>query len=173
MKNTVLGLIALLALVACGSDAAPAPAPAAKGLAESHWMATVTGTPRGVIDVIKNAADGESVLVDGRVGGTADIFVPGRATFLIADLALKDCYDMADECKQPWDYCCEDPAALQKGTLAVEFHDAAKVRACDVRGFHNLDHGRDVSVQGVIKRSASGSIVLVASAVNVRPGHAK
>ncbi|MSR75489.1 MAG: hypothetical protein EXS14_08490 [Planctomycetes bacterium] len=172
--KSLLSLACVLSLFffsACGDKATPARV--ASGLPESNWLSDISGTPRSVREVISNAKDGQTVLVTGRVGGTAEIFVPGRATFLIADLALKDCYDMTDECKQPWDYCCEDPAALQTGTLAIEFHANGKVLSCDARGFHGLDHGNDVSVQGVIKRTASGSIVLVASGVNVSKGRAK
>lgn len=166
-------ILSLILLTACGEDT-PAPiAAASQQLPESAWMAEVSGTPRGVIDLIAKGTDGESVLVDGRVGGTAVVFVEGRASFLIADLSLKDCYDMTDECQQPWDYCCEEPSNLQKGTVAVEFQSGGKPLAVDVRGFHGLDHGHDVTVRGTLRRSASGTIVLVADAVNVRPGRAK
>ncbi len=175
IKTSVLLLTLAFFAAACSdkkessNDATPA---ASNSMAESFWMAQVDGTPRGVKDIVANGKDGEAVLVAGRVGGNADVFVPGRAAFLIADLSLKDCYDMTDECKQPWDYCCEDPAALKTGTLAVECRGGERVLAQEVRGFHTLDHGRDVVIRGVVKRSAAGSLVLMAVGINVTKGRA-
>lgn len=175
MKTSALLLTLAFLTLACGdkkessTDSTPT---ASNTVAESFWMAKIEGTPRSVKEIIANGKDGEAVLVAGRVGGNVDVFVPGRAAFLIADLSLKDCYDMADECKQPWDYCCEDPAALKTGTLAVECREGERVLAHEIKGFHTLDHGRDVTIRGVVKRSSSGSVVLVAAGINVTKGRA-
>ena len=175
MKSFTVALFASLVFlcVGCGDSKGPSEphaSTAASAVPESFYLASVDGTPRSVKDVVANAKDGEQVLLTGRAGGNADVFVPGRAAFLIADLSLKDCYDMTDECKQPWDYCCEDPEALKTGTIAVELRNGERVLSSDVRGFHGLDHGHAVTIRGVVKRSAAGSIVLVAETLNVGPG---
>ena len=47
----------------------------------------------GVIDLRKQAKDGDDIVVVGRVGGSKRPVVQGRAAFTIVDLSLKGCDD--------------------------------------------------------------------------------
>src|SRR4051794_21107581 len=77
---------------------------------------------RGVIEVRKEAKDGDEVVVVGRVGGSTKPFVEGRASFLIVDPSLKP----AQHCDCPWDYC-ETPDEQRKAARAT-------IRFADDRG---------------------------------------
>ena len=60
----------------------------------------------GVIDVRADASDQDSVVIVGRIGGSANPWVEGRAAFSIVDLSLKSCLECGSmDCPKPWDYC--------------------------------------------------------------------
>ena len=55
-----------------------------------------------VIKVRKEAKDDENIVIVGRIGGSENPWVEGRAAFSIVDPSLKPC---EDGCPKPWDYC--------------------------------------------------------------------
>ena len=65
--------------------------------------------PEGAADVIKVrevAKDQEDVVIVGRIGGSENPWVDGRAAFSIVDPSLKSCLECGSEgCPKPWDYC--------------------------------------------------------------------
>ena len=69
----------------------------------------LTGEPSGGADVIKareTAKDSDEVIIVGRIGGSENPWVDGRAAFSIVDLSLKSCLECGSEgCLKPWDYC--------------------------------------------------------------------
>src|SRR5262245_12341977 len=73
----------------------------------------------GVIAVRKQAKDGDTVVVVGRVGGSAKPFTEGRAIFLMVDPSLKP----TTECDCPWDFCDVDKKDLAAARLSVKFVD--------------------------------------------------
>ena len=78
---------------------------------------------KDVIAVRETAADGEEVLVVGRIGGSENPWIDGRAAFSIVDNSLKACSDIpGDTCEKPWDYCCETPA-LPSSTALIKVVD--------------------------------------------------
>lgn len=48
---------------------------------------------RNVIDLRKEARDGDEIVIVGRIGGSRAPLVKGRAAFSIVDLSLKSCDD--------------------------------------------------------------------------------
>lgn len=102
----------------------PATTQQTNGLPASVWL---KAKPAGVQTLTKakaSAEAGERVAFEAQVGGRAKVYVPGRAIVLVADPALRDCGETEDDhCPTPWDYCCEDPAALKAGTAAIQFVD--------------------------------------------------
>jgi hypothetical protein len=179
MVRCALLVVVLAAVSACGDKKGDAGAgggtgssaggtAAASALPESFWAAS---EPAGAVDVIKARAsvkDGDEVTVVGKVGGAVKVFEDRRALFSVADLSLKDCYDMQDACKTPWDYCCVDPKALAAGMATIEFHDAAGLMKTSARGFHGLDHGKTVVVKGKAHKDAAGNLTVRASSIHVR-----
>src|SRR5258708_7856878 len=73
---------------------------------------------KGVIEVRKVAKDGDEVVITGRVGGSTEPIVKGRASFTIVDTSFVACSEReGDDCKTPWDFCCESREDLAKGTV--------------------------------------------------------
>ena len=110
---TVAGVALAGLLIGCSQEAATPtasdqtnvnPSPAVDG---SKFLLTVE--PEGATDVIKvreEAKDQDDVVIVGRIGGSENPWVAGRAAFSIVDPSLKSCIDVGcDECDKPWDFC--------------------------------------------------------------------
>jgi len=146
---------------AAGGDALPA------GLA-------LTEPPAGVKDVAAVRAEakaGDEVVLRGRVGGSLSPFVEGRASFQLVDASLKACGEGTpmDNCKTPWDYCCDDPKDLAAHSASVQVvgPDGRPLRA-GLQGFAGLKPLSTVTVKGVVaKPSSSGALVVNATGIYV------
>ena len=72
-------------------------------------MFLLTAEPEGATDVIKvreEAEDQDDVVIVGRIGGSENPWVDGRAAFSIVDSSLKSCLECGSvDCPKPWDYC--------------------------------------------------------------------
>ena len=125
--------------------------------------------PADALDV-KHAREttenGAEIVVVGRVGDLLD----KRAQFKLVDRSFVACSDRPeDECKTPWDYCCEEPTALSQGTLVVECRDGDQLRKVTAAGFHGLDHLKEVVVRGKAIKDDAGNLIVVADGIHV-PG---
>ena len=79
---------------------------------------------KDVIAVRKDSKDGDDIVVVGRIGGSIDPWVEGRAAFSIVDRSLKACSDDKEDgepcsCKTPWDYCCETDKLKDASLLSL------------------------------------------------------
>jgi hypothetical protein len=162
----VLGLGLLLA--ACGGGE-PAGQPATSKLPETFFLAAEPPAAESVVAVRERAKTGEDVVLVGKVKD----FTDGLAAITVADLALKSCEDMKeqkgeDHCETPWDYCCEDPAALKRGLATVEFRDGDRPLPTSVRGFHGVDHLTTVVIRGRAVRDDAGNLLVVATGIHPR-----
>jgi hypothetical protein len=169
----VFGLFAAT-FAGCG-DTTKAPTGAAstgssKSVAGSKFL--LTSEPAGaatVIDARKSAKDDENVVVVGRIGGSTNPWVEGRAAFSIVDQTLKACSDIpGDTCETPWDYCCETDK-LPSATALVKFVDesGSQINA-DAREMLNLKELQTVVVRGKAKRDEAGNLTVLATGVFVR-----
>ncbi len=121
----------LVAVIAggCKKDAAvnekkaadPSPAPAR----EKYLVAAEPSGAQGVLDVRKDAKDGDDVTIVGRVGGSKKPQVADAAVFTIVDpFKFKPCNEGDDTgCPTPWDYCCDAKEDLRKGTATIKIVD--------------------------------------------------
>lgn len=167
-----LQTISLLLLAACsggvpGPQALPTP-----DLPARFWAPEAPAGARPVSAVHADAADGARVVLEGIVGGAQRVFVDGAAVFTLVDPTLKSCVGMdegASCCATPWDYCCEDPAAVRRGTATIELRDGLRPLPVSPRGFHGLDHLSRVVVEGVAERDAAGNLLVAAERLHVRP----
>ncbi len=175
IKNRTSAAVAcalVFALAGCGGSAGdPAPVAAKAALPEGFWAAVEPAGAKPVAAVKASAKQGEDVVLVGRVGGERKVFSDTRASFLIVDPSLKACgeHGVDDGCKYPWDFCCEDKAAIIAGAATIEFRDGDRVLASSARGFHGLDHLKTVVVRGRAERDSAGNLTVVASAIHVRP----
>ncbi|MEE3372371.1 MAG: hypothetical protein VX346_23750 [Planctomycetota bacterium] len=171
MKRIILILApyALLLSMGCGSQ----------GESESPSVSTIDGTPYLLTDEPADAQDviaarsstqnQQTVAVVGRIGGSANPWVKGRAAFSIVDSSLKACSDIpGDKCKAPWDYCCETDT-LVKATALVKVVDAqGRLLQADARQLLNLSELQTVVVRGTAQRDDAGNLTLLATGIFVR-----
>ncbi len=126
---------------------------AASGLPSGLFL---TSVPESALEVRAAKAavqQGERVVMRGRIGGSVDPFVEGRAIFTLMDVALPSCADNPDDhCTTPWDYCCE----TRKDIVA----HAATVRVSDAEG-----HPLRVSLKGVSGLAGLSEVVVVGTVV--------
>lgn len=162
--RSILPLL-LLALVAC-SPANDASSAGATAMPAALKLEAAPAAAQGVL-ALHEQTDGAEVVVAGRVRD----FVGTRAMFTIADLSLKSCADGGDtmECETPWDYCCEEPSGLARGTAAIEVHDGDKLVEGSVQGWNGLDHLKQVVVRGKLHKDAAGNLAVIANGIFVQP----
>ena len=162
-----VGILVGVAVVGCddkkGQQAAT-PAQPAEALPANLIVATAPpATAKDVVDARK-ASDGDEVVVRGRIGGSAKPFVDGRAVFQLVDLELKTCDQASpmDDCKTPWDYCCDDKADVfaKSVTVQVVGTGGQPLRAM-LDGVGGLKPMGEVAVKGTVKKSPDGKVVTV------------
>ncbi|TMQ33785.1 MAG: hypothetical protein E6K70_11230 [Planctomycetota bacterium] len=126
---------------------------------------------KGVMEVRKVAGDGDEVVVTGRIGGSPEPFVKGRAAFTIVDSSLVPCNEKAgDTCATPWDYCCNSKEDLARATVLVKLIDAqGQAVAQDAQDLLGVKPMKTVVVGGRAKRDREGNLTVLASHLYVRP----
>jgi hypothetical protein len=123
----------------------------------------------GVIAVRESSKDGDKVVVIGRIGGSVNPWIEGRAAFSIVDESLKACNEIpGDTCQKPWDYCCETEK-LPSGMVLVKVVDenAQPVKA-DARQLLEVRELSTVIVQGQAERDGDGNLSILANHIFVK-----
>ena len=175
MKPVHLLMTGLLALVSCGEkktaeQASPA---AAEAAVTKVFTDTAPANPAAIHQARKTAKAGDEIVLSGRVMGNEHPFVAGRAAFLIGDPALLTaCNDRpGDECKTPWDVCCDTPEAKRDGTATVQvLGPDGRVAKGTLEGVNGLAKLSKVVVAGkVAPGSGPESLVINATAIHVLP----
>jgi len=179
---TALGLAATVMIGGCARTPNPAASkektPEAKGAVDpkaadeakaKYLIASEPAGAKNVTDVKKSAKDGDEVVVVGRIGGSEKPFT-GRAAFTIVDLKFKPCNEIeGDNCPTPWDYCCDPPDELAKGTVLVKLvNSAGKTLPDDAKSLFDIKELTTVVVKGQMRRDESKSISVVAAAIYVK-----
>jgi len=181
-RSSVLLALAMLAAVGCSSSntstakpdvaAEQAPAkPSPEG--EKFILAAAPEQHQTVIEAREAVKDGDEVAVLGRIGGSTDPWVEGRAAFHIVDPTLIPCNEIeGDSCKTPWDYCC-DTDRLPKSMATVKFVDeSGKTLETDARTLLGLKELQSIVVKGKAQRDEAGNLTVLASSVFVQPAKA-
>ncbi len=169
---TVCSLVAV-AVVGCNNNAPPqaqsktAGAPSADG--KKFLLASEPAGAKSVIDARKSGKNDEEIVVYGRIGGSQNPWVEQRAAFSIVDNTLKACSDIeGDDCKTPWDYCCQTDL-LPTATALVKFVDASgKMVAIDARELLDVKELQTVVIRGKAERSPEGNLTVLANGIFVR-----
>ena len=122
-----------------------------------------------VIAVREAASDGDEVVIVGRIGGSANPWIDGRAAFSIVDGSLKACSDIpGDLCEKPWDYCCETPN-LPGATALVKFVDEdGELVKSDAKQLLNVKELSTVVVKGKAQRDDDGNLTILADSLYVK-----
>jgi hypothetical protein len=137
--------------------------------AKDYLLAQEPPGAKGVIDIKQKAKNGAEVVVVGRIGGSKRPFSE-RAAFTIVDPSFKPCNELADDtCPTPWDYCCDTPEDLSKGTVFVKFVDeGGKTLPHDARTWLGLRELQTVVVRGQVRRDDDSGFTVVASGVFIK-----
>lgn len=180
MKKRMMFACLLAAAIVVGCDEKPATnaeaaqttgtnATATAALPPSLRLATAPADAKEVA-VLKGAVkDGDRVVVQGIVAGRADPIAENRAILTLLDTNVKTCdQNPADECKTPWDACCEPADVLAKNSVTVQVVDAegrpVKASLASVDGVKPLAR---LVVSGTAKVSSDGVVLVNADGMHV------
>lgn len=136
-------------------------------------LATEPAGAQNVIEVRQSSLDADEITIIGRIGGSLNPWVEGRAAFSIVDPTLLACSDdKADgepcSCTTPWDYCCETdklPSAMVLVTFVEPDGSVVKQSAQDV---FNIEELQTVVIRGTAQRDDSGNLTVLATGMFVR-----
>lgn len=174
MKHQRNWLLAFAAVVVSGcTQDSPEPGERSSLPAIDGSTYVLSAEPAGATPVIsarEQSQDGDDVVLVGRIGGSANPWIDGRAAFSIVDPSLKACSDIpGDECPKPWDYCCET-TRLPGSTALVKFVDeAGRPLKADARKLLNVKELQTVVVRGKAQRDDAGNLTVLATGLFVRP----
>lgn len=174
MKPVHLLMTGLLALAACGEKKTTGQAaPAADASLAKVFTTTAPANPATIHEARKAVKPGDEIVLSGRVMGNEQPFVAGRAAFILGDPALLTaCNERpGDECKTPWDNCCDTAEAKRDGTATVQVLGAdGRVAKGTLEGVGGLAKLSKVVVAGkVAPGSSPESLVINATAIHVLP----
>ena len=154
------------------SDAGKPSGPPAQ-LAASMFLNAAPADAKEVGAAKRDAAEGTTVSLHGRIGGRKDPFVSGRAIFTLADMSMPQCSDNPeDSCETPWDYCCEPIDKITTNTVTIRVLDAnGQVVTGDLNGVSGIRPAAEVFVQGKVSQESSDkNLVVDATAFYIKPG---
>jgi phosphohistidine swiveling domain-containing protein len=130
--------------------------------------------PKDAVSVVKareKAKAGESIVVRGRIGGRAVALLPKSAIAVLADeKAITPCNAIpGDSCKIPWDYCCDDPAAIKASIATIQVRgEKGKVIRATLRGLGELKELSTVVVAGTVDSASNKDVLIInATAIHV------
>ncbi len=112
---------------------------------------------------------GDEVVLRGRIGGSKEPFVNGRAVFTLMGRGLKACSENpGDNCKMPWDYCCEtkDEITAHSATIQV-VDDKGQVLRTDMKGRRGMKELTEIVVTGKVAVSDGKLMVVNATSIVV------
>lgn len=126
----ILGSV--FALVGCGeqaSDSGDVAKNQSGQTTQASWMlADAPADPVEVAVAKENAAEGEEIVIKGRIGGRKTPITEGSPVFTIVDLELPHCGQIpGDTCATPWDYCCETSESLTANTATIQIASGDEV----------------------------------------------
>jgi hypothetical protein len=125
--------------------------------------------PQEVIAARESVEDGEEVVILGRIGGSADPWIEGRAIFTLVDNSLKSCDQIpGDNCPVPWDYCCATDKLPQASALVKVVDESEQPVKTDARELLGVRELTEVVVQGKAKRDDGGNLTVLASKIHVK-----
>jgi hypothetical protein len=160
-RHTLAFIPLLLLSTACSKSEAQPTGPAAPAAAAGMQQFVLKADPGKAMTITeaKQAPAGEKIVVEGRI----QKIVKDHAAFTLMAKELPYCGETnkADDCKTPWDYCCEPKETRQAKSLAVEVRgvDGKTVSTPALPDLRLLDLTK---VTGQVVKDEHGNLVLVA-----------
>lgn len=157
-------------LVGCAQEDAPSPSAAVDGA--KFLLAEEPDGAMGVIAASESAEDGAPLVLVGRVGGSANPWIKGRAAFTLLDPSIAVVSEAeAAESDSDTKICTGDCCATErKGcTTLVKVVDAqGELVRVDARELLGLKESDMVVVRGKAERDDAGNFFVLADGVHVR-----
>lgn len=167
--NRLLAIVALttLSLAACDKPAAttskPQPATTTAVIPAIVFLAAAPADAKEVKAAKTDAKVGDTVTIHGRIGGSHEPFVDGRAIFTLIDMELPPCNANPDDtCKTPWDYCCESKSDIAAAAATIQLvDDAGAPLKAALKGAGNLKELDELIVVGKVAQAEPGKLLVV------------
>ncbi len=111
---------------------------------------------------------GDDVVLQGRIGGSKEPFVAGRAVFTLMGRGLKPCNENPDDrCSMPWDYCCESRDDIVANSVTVQVVDAkGRILRTDMKGRRALKELSEIVVTGKVASASAGVVIVNATSIH-------
>jgi hypothetical protein len=142
--------------------------PSAGALPAGLMLAQAPADAKDVL-ALKQAKEGEQVILRGKVGGRVEPFVEGRAVFQVVDASLQSCKDIpGDTCPTPWDYCCDADVNKKSASIQVVGADGKPLRT-GLKGVGGLKPLSEVTIKGTVaKAGETGPVIVNATGIHVK-----
>jgi hypothetical protein len=179
MQKVMIGvvLVGLISLSACGvkapaqSTQTPAQGDAKKAASEALpadlMLKEAPAGAKNVLDLKKEAKEGDEVVLRGRIGGSVEPFIDGRAAMQVADTSMIPCDQKpGDTCEAPWDLCCEEKSTIAAGSVMVQIAGAdGKPLKVAMKGLNGLDPNSVIVVKGKVGKKDGDNLIVNASGI--------
>lgn len=123
----------------------------------------------GVIETRKTAANGDPVIVVGRIGGAKDPWIEGRAAFMLLDASMVVVAEGTES--NEGEICMDECCAIERAgstTLVKIIDDDGKILGVDARQLLGVQADDMVVVSGKASKDDMGNFVVLASGVHIR-----
>ena len=175
MKTLITICLMAFIFVSCKEQGAKTPAvqtpPAEQVAIPDSLFSPITEAPLSVSEA-KTKKAGEEVIVSGKILGAQSVFVDNRASFIIGDPTHLTSCDLrkGDNCKSPWDVCCEGTKKIQANTLSIQVLDQdGKILKTSLEGKGGLNKLSELVVKGTISDQSSDKFTIInASSIQVK-----
>lgn len=175
--HTAISAVLAMTLTGCDKSAPVAADDRSSATAKSEpqapaWLLEQRPADAQSVGVLKSAArEGDTVVLRGRIGGSRSPMTASSAVFTIVDSSLPTCADNPDDnCRTPWDYCCEPRDLLTANSATIQLVNA-EGNPLAVDATTHLNPGDEIVVAGKIAPRPNNSVLVVqATAVYVVGG---
>ena len=107
---------------------------------------------------------GDKVKVKGKIMGTANPFIKGRALFVMGDPEKLTSCDLrpGDDCPAPWDVCCDDEKMIKAGILSVQIIDSnGRVLKTGLEGKSGIKKLALVEIEGTVASNSNADAMTI------------
>ncbi len=174
MKTTCLLIASIAFLSSCDKKTAGTSAPPHEPSAALAAVlgASPTGEPQSIATARTTVKPGDEITLSGKIMGTANPFVDGRAVFILGDPnVLTACNETpGDNCETPWDACCDSPEDKKRGIATIQVLDAGgRILKETIEGTAGIEKLAAVTVTGKVAEGSSPDLLIV-NAEAIRAG---
>jgi hypothetical protein len=170
MKLQYISALALaLGLASCSDKPEEAQAPTTSENAAGLASLLVTEAPADALSIAKlrtTAKVGDEVVFSGKIIGNTTVLIDGRAIMVMGDPKKITSCDLmhGDNCKTPWDVCCDDHDVIKNSIVTVQVVDAdGKPMKQGFRNVGGIKELTNLVVSGKVAEGSNGANMLISA----------